>query len=301
MVRIFWLQTRIPFSKMKLKKSQQKELNEFVKKRKEIPIRFCYIGMAWNKIAIDPKYTLAKRELGILKKSVEFISSKTKKPVNILHLAVGNGVEIPYIVDAIGLKNINIYAIVDINKRMLNLAKSFVLKKYPRLNIKSYFRDIETEGIKDIANELKRNGAKRNLILLIGNGVLFSNNHVVKFIRESMKSEDKLFLTLELFKKSKQKETFDSYMIPPVINLLSIGVKRAGFKPEHEKFNIEYDSKTLRLKQFFQTNGKNLLVLSSYKPQNIQKIEKRLKKYGIKKEFLIENKKIHSSAGLFKI
>ena len=115
-----------------------------------------------------------------------------------------------------------------------------------------------------------------------------------------MRVEDNFFLTLELFKKEKQKKIFDSYMISTVLDLLSIGVKRAGFKPLHEKFSIRYDSKTSRMKQFFKINGEKLLVLSSYKPTNIEKIEKRLKKYGFKKEFLIEDKKLHSSAGLFK-
>jgi len=116
-----------------------------------------------------------------------------------------------------------------------------------------------------------------------------------------MKVEDYFFLTLELFKKEKQKEIFDSYMLPTVFDLLSVGVKRAGFKPDYKKFSIKYDFKTSRLKMFFRINRKKLLVLSSYKPTNVKKIEKRLKKYGFKKEFLIEDKKIHSSAGLFKI
>lgn len=286
---------------IKLTSKQQKELDEIVKKKREIPIRFCYIGLAWHKIATDPKYSLATRELKILEESIKVVSLKIEKPVNILHLGVGNGVEIPYIVDAIGLSNIQLYSIVDINKSMLKLAKSFALEKYPGLKIKSYLRDIETEGMKDIAEKLKRKGAKRNLILLIGNGVLFSNPRTIKFIRESMETEDYFFLTLELFKKEKQKEIFDSYMIPTVLDLLSIGIRRAGFKPTYEKFSIKYDPKTSRLKQFFQINRKKLLVLASYKPTNIKKIEKRLKKYGLKKEFLIENKKIHSAAGLFKI
>ena len=280
---------------------RQGELNSFVKKKKEIPIKFCYVGVAWHKIATDPNYTLATREKSILEKSVKLIYPKIKNPINILHLGAGNGVEIPYVVDAIGLEKIGIYAIVDINKSMLNLAKSFALKKYSKLNIKSYFKDIEGEGIKDIAEELKRKGANRNLILLIANGVLFSNSKIVRFIRQSIKNEDRFFFTLELFKREKQKEIFDSYMIPAVLNLLSIGVKRAGFQPNYDKFSIKYDSKTQRMKQFFQINGEKFLVLSSYKPTNIEKIEKRLKKYGLKKEFLIENKKIHSCSGLFKI
>jgi len=286
---------------IKLTPKQQKELDEEVKKKKEIPIRFCYIGLAWHKIATDPNYSLATRELKILEDSVKIVSSKIEKPTNILQLGVGNGVEIPYIINAIGLSNIQSYAIVDINESMLKLAKSFALKKYPELKIKPYLKDIETEGIKEITKELKHKGAERNLILLIGNGVLFSNPRTVKFIRESMEPKDNFFLTLELFKKERRKEIFDSYMIPTVLDLLSIGVKRAGFKPDYRKFSIKYDLKTSRMKQFFQINGEKLLVLSSYKPTNIQKIEKRLKKYGFKKEFLFENKKIHSSAGLFKI
>ena len=81
----------------------------------------------------------------ILEKSIKVVASKISTPINVLHLGVGNGDEIPYIIDAIGLSNIKIYAIVDINKSMLKLAKSFALKKYPKLYIKSYFRDIETQ------------------------------------------------------------------------------------------------------------------------------------------------------------
>jgi len=83
--------------------------------------------------------------LKILEKSIKVVASKISTPINVLHLGVGNGDEIPYIIDAIGLSNIKIYAIVDINKSMLKLAKSFALKKYPKLYIKSYFRDIETQ------------------------------------------------------------------------------------------------------------------------------------------------------------
>lgn len=285
---------------VKLKLAQQKELEEAVRERKEIPIRFCYMGLAWHRIATDPDYTLASRELGILEEAARLVSTRIEKPVNVIHIGSGNGVEIPRIVEAIGVQNIGIYALIDINESMLGLAKSFALKKHPGLSVRTYHRNVEGAGIADIAEELKREGAERNLVLLIGNGVLFSNPQIPRFIHSAMGEKDRFFLTLELFRKEKQKEIFGSYMIPPVLDLLSIGVERAGLKPSHERFSIEYDAKDSRLKQFFQTeDGRRLLVLISYKPEEIQTIEERMAACGFGKEFMIENKDLHACAGLF--
>lgn len=224
------------------------------------------------------------------------------KKINIIHLGVGNGVEIPFLVNALKTENIDIYSIVDINKTMLDISEAKIKKQYPGLKIKRFCKDIETYGIKDVCQKTKKAGADINLIVLIANGVLFSNDELVKDIAKNMSKEDFFLLSLELYQKGKDEEIIKPYLIQSVLALLANGVKILGYKIKYEYFDAEIDKKKNWLKVYFNPGGdktKRLLVLRSYKP-NVKQLTQRMNKFGFKTLQINEYKDIHACVALCK-
>jgi len=286
----------------RLTKEQRDILKKFVAEKKEIPIRIVYTQKYWDKIAMDSSYSLASRELGALSRSVASISKFFKnKKINIIHLGVGNGVEVPFLIDAIGLKNIDTYSIVDVNRTMLDISESKIKKRYKQLRVKKFQKDIETYGIKEICKETRQGGSRINLIVLIANGVLFSNDDLAKDIIQNMKGDDFFLLSLELYQKGKDEEIKKPYLIKSVLDLLVNGVKILGYKWKYEYFDAEINRKTRMLEVYFSPEGnrKNkLLVLRSYKP-DIKHLMERTSRFGFVKLILNEYRDIHTCVVLY--
>jgi len=292
----------IPKLSKRLTKEQIEVLKKLIKEKREVPIRVVYTQKYWDKIAKDSSYSLASRELTALKKSIVDVSKALSgKKINVIHLGIGNGVEIPFLVNVLKTKNIDTYSIVDVNKTMLNISEAKIKQQYPKLNVKRFCKDIETYSIKEICQETKKSGADINLIVLIGNGVLFSNDKLVKDMAKSMGQKDFFLLSLELYKKGKDKEIIEPYLIPSVLDLLANGVKILGHKVEYKYFDGEIDKKKNWLKIYFSPNGnrkEKLLVLRSYKP-NIKQLTQRMNKFGFKTLQINEHKNIHTCVVLY--
>ncbi len=286
----------------RLTKEQLNVLKKSVKEKREIPIRIVYTQKYWDKIAKDFSYSLASRELTALKRSIASISKVLNgKKINVIHLGVGNGIEIPFLVSALKTKNIDTYSIIDVNKTMLDISEAKIRKKYPVLKIKRFCKDIETYGIKDICREIKKGGADINLIVLIANGVLFSNDNMVKDIVKNMDKRDFFLLSLELYKEGKDEEIIRPYLIPSVLDLLANGVKILGYKVRYEYFDAEIDKKQNLLEVYFSPNDdktKRFLVLRSYKP-DIKQLTCRINKFGLKTLQINEYKDIHTCVALY--
>ena len=285
----------------RLTKEQVGILKQYLKEKSEIPIRVVYTQKYWDKIAKDSTYSLASRELTALKKSINYVSKVLgKRKVNVIQLGVGNGVEIPFLVKAI--KNIDTYSIVDVNKTMLDISGAKVKKQFPKLKLKKFQTDIETYGIEDICKKTKRGGADINVVVLIANGVLFSNDDLVRDTSKNLNKEDFFVLTLELYKDGKDSEIIQPYLIPSVLDLLSNGIKILGYKIKYEYFDAEIDKKQNRLKVYFSPDGdrsKKLLVLHSYKP-NVKQLTQRMYKFGFKTLLIKEYKNIHTCFAVYK-
>lgn len=283
----------------RLDKKQTAVLIKSVRENREVPIRFVYLGEYWDKIAKDQDYNLKNREIGVLKKYIEKVAQNITKKVNIIHLGVGNGIEIPIIAGALKDK-IDTYAIADINETMLKLAGNRVAEFFSKEKIRRFNQDFETYSVKRIFKETKKAGAKTNLIVLAANGVLFSNDDFVKDIFSGMDKNDYFFLTLELYQPGKDKEIIQPYLIPSVLDLLSNGVKILGYRPKYEDFSAEIDKKKHLLKVYFSPGNKNkLLVLHSYKP-NMKQLTQRMERFGFKKIFTQEHRPIHTCAALYR-
>jgi hypothetical protein len=286
----------------RLTEEQIKILEKSIKEKREIPIRIVYVGEYWDKIAKDQTYQLAEREVTALKNSIQEVSKKIgSKKVNVIHLGPGNGMEIPFILQSINPNQVDTYALVDLNSTMLDLSEKRMKKDFPSTKIKKFLRDIETYGIKDICDKVKEDGAKINLIVLIANGVLFSNEDFVKEIKNSMNKEDFFYITLELYEEGKDKEIIKPYLIPSVLDLLSNGLKLLGYSPSYDEFYGEIDKKDDQLKIYFVPNGnreRKLLVLHSYKTK-IEKLKERMKRLKFKESFCEEYENVHACGGLY--
>ncbi|MDP2586343.1 MAG: L-histidine N(alpha)-methyltransferase [Candidatus Komeilibacteria bacterium] len=273
-----------------------------VEEKNEIPIRVVYTQEYWDNIAKDSDYQLANREISALKNSMTKLAEQLgEKKINIIHLGVGNGLEIPMIINGIGAKNIANYSIVDVNPTMLEMSEKKLQQNFPEITTKKFLTDIETYGFKDVCKQTKKDGAEINIIFLIANGVLFSNDELVREIYNNLDENDYFFLTLELYQEGKDKEIIKPYLIPTVLDLLGNGIKLIGYEPKYEEFSAEIDKINHLLKIYYSPSNdktKKLLVLHSYKP-NVEQLNERMGNFGFVRVFCEEYSNIHTCAGLY--
>jgi len=286
----------------RLSKEQLDVLVRSIEEKNEIPIRVVYTQEYWDKIAMDNDYKLANRELSALKSIIKKLAIQFNgKKINIIHLGVGNGVEIPIIIDAFSEKNIVNYSIVDVNPATLAITEKRIAEKFPNQKVRKFLQDIETYGINNICEETKEDGAEINIIFLIANGVLFSNDKLVTEIYRSLNEGDYFFLTLELYQNGKDKEIIKSYLIPSVLDLLANGIKLIGYDPNYKEFTAEINKDENLLKVYYSPTAdrsKKFLVLHSYKP-TLEKLNKRMESLNFKNIFIEEYQEIHTCAALY--
>jgi len=287
----------------RLTREQLAVLKESVRKRREIPVRVVYTQEYWDDIAKDSSYALASRELAALKKSIPHVAKALAgRKVNVVHMGVGNGIEVPILVKAIKERNIGTYSIVDVNRTMLDISEKKVRKQFPSLRVLRFNRDMETYGVREVFARTRKAGAKSSLAVLIANGVLFSNDGFVKGIGKSMGKDDFFLLSLELYKPGKDQEIIDPYLIPTVLDLLANGVRLLGYESRHEYYDGEVDKKDQLLKIYFNPGGdksRRLLALKSYKP-TVAQLNKRMAKLGFRTLLLREFKAIHTCVALYR-
>lgn len=255
-----------------------------------IPIKFCYPdegGNKWDILAgkggkkINENYSLGKREETIIKKGLSQITQLLKFPFNIIHIGVGNGRELPYLVKFIDF-NCNRYFGIDISKQMIKNTINYQSKILNQMSFVSFIlTDVESKGnIKKVCRFTKQKGHNRNLLLIIGQGVLSSNSDFHKYVLNSLEEEDYVLYSLEGDDTNKRKEICETYNMKEVHDLLKIGLRMGGiingkFLPA--QFNEENNLVEL---YFQRDNGKKILCLTSYKPSSKKELVTRFENYG---------------------
>lgn len=263
----------------------KEDLEKYLEQR-EIPIRFCYPddgGHQWHEIRKDRDYHLGNREVTALKRSLSDIKELTKDQlINLVHLGPGDGIEIPYLFGTFKPGKNSRYAGIDISEQMINNTAALNGSHFSQINPPLwYLTDIETsENLKLVCNDVKNKGSDINMILLIGQGVLTSNPWTLENIFQSMKSKDYLYITIEGDAPDKRKELCETYNLPAIRNLLSIGLERAGYSPEKGTFKTTFNEEKSRVEAYFKPEDeKEILCLTSYKPSG-NDLPEKLKHHG---------------------
>jgi len=236
--------------------SHRHELMEAIERRHEIPHKFAYFGNGanvWDAISKDGHYDLGKRELSTLKRFLELASvNLEKKPFNILHIAPGNGIEVPIIINTLGINRIGHCALIDISQEMLKITNSYVKKRFRNLDFLSFVCDVTKPDISNTIKNLRRNDICRNIILLIANGAILSNSQVLSYIRKAMTSEDRLFVTLEVYSASREKKIIEQYKLPSIIELFAKSLALIGIHDvSSEQFEFLYNKKHSMIEVYF--------------------------------------------------
>ena len=279
---------------------QEKELKEIIQKQRVLPIRFCYPESgadAWQQIATDFDYSLGNNELKTLKNTILNVKNNLPEKFDIIHIGPGQGIEIPILYKNFG-ENINNWVGIDISKGMLINTFDYNRRKdnnefISKTNKFCYLTDVETKDnlslvVDDYNKKINNNLSK--LFLLIGQGVLFSNQKTLNNINDAMTNKDYLYITIEGDEPSKRKEICATYDLPFVRKLLSIGLRRADYDPEKGKFLSKFNKKTSMAEVYFKPkHEKEILCLTSYKPLSKEALEEKLMNAGFSNIKYIKN------------
>ena len=236
--------------------SQRHELIEAIERTGEIPLKFAYLDTGadvWDAISKDDCYDLGKRELTTLKRFLHLACGNFgKNPFNILHIGSGNGIEIPTVVENLGVDSIVHYGLVDISPGLLKMAEASGNKHFEGLKFLPFLHDVTKPNISKIAETLRQNGASRNLVLLIANGAILSNSACLNHIRKSMTLEDRFLITLEIFTQSRDKEILEQYKLPSIIILFAKSLSLAGINHlTSEELEFVYNKQKSEVEVYF--------------------------------------------------
>jgi len=284
------------------------ELIKITTNTKCMPFRLCYEkggGNVWHKLREEENYSnndIGNRELTTLKRSLPKIKKFIKnEPINILHIGPGDGIEIPELFSELKPKDNALYAGIDISRTMLYNTKRIHQEQLLKTKTYWYQTDIETrKNLTLISKDAKNQGVKKNLVCLLGQGVISSNEKSWQCINDCLSVEDLFYLTIEGDCPEQRDKICHSYDLPFVRDLISIGLEKVGYKTNKGNFKTEFNSKKSRIEVYF-TSEKNekILSLTSYKPTEKGLIE-RLERQNFNILYIKFYKDLHTFAVLCK-
>ncbi|MEW6610605.1 MAG: L-histidine N(alpha)-methyltransferase [Patescibacteria group bacterium] len=240
-----------------------------------------YFDGIWKKIESHPKYNLGKRELNALIRFLPTVRRTIPQPVNILHLGVATGREVPYLIRYCIVKN---YLLNDICKPVLQKTFSSLQSLFPSIQFQRKMGDVEVVGI---IRTLRRSLYGPTLIVLVANGVIFSKKVIDKNIHTAMDNEDYFLLTLE----TPHAGMYNSYLIPPVLQLLS--KSRMNITQGNVQCNYDKENALMNMKRNETT------LLTSYKP-TVKQLRARMALSGFHEIALARYSSLHITASLWK-
>ena len=240
-----------------------------------------YRNGIWDAIVSHPRYNLGSRELEALARFLPKVARHVVNRINIIHLGVGNGREI-----SLFISNLKVWAYIinDICAPLLEKVAERVRVAHPATLFSEVCVDIEQSGA---IFKLRQQLVGQTLIVLVGNGVIFSNRSLDDNIGQAMEQDDLFIVTAE----TPHEKMSQSYTIEPVYQLLA----QSGMDVDASNTRTWYDENDQCLKM----SCRGQVLLASYKPTPGQ-LRQRLKEAGMAEEFLCEYHDIHMLAGVFR-
>jgi hypothetical protein len=238
-------------------RSQVNKLKSGIIANNKLPHKYAYFvegSQAWCKICKDQEnYLLGELELKTLKSFLHDCRNEisTTKKYNIIHIGIGDGKEIPDIVNGIGLEHIAEYHLIDISPELLYSAE-INIKKCEKTRFISHVLDI-IEVKEEKLSAIGNNNLPR-LFVIVANGGILSNKPVLKNLQKIMGSSDKLLITLETYVIETHQEILNQFVCDSVINLLIQPLKLIGIQTQDLKSFLrpDYDKKDGCVKVLFQ-------------------------------------------------
>lgn len=236
----------------------------------------------WEEILKHPQNTLVHRDIKTLEKFLSVVARKIRGVTNILHLGVGSGREIPLFVNSFQIET---YVINDICSQTLHNTAEYVRKSFSSISFQKALVDIEQENA---LLKLRQSIEGRMLIVLVGNGGIFSNRILDKNIKKALYKEDLFLVIVEM----PHEDMSESYKIDPIYQLLSM----SGLDVNSHNTKTWYDEKDQCLK--ISCDGE--ILLSSYKA-NPNQLRERLEDVGITEVISNEYPELHMFGSLFRL
>lgn len=236
----------------------------------------------WEEVLKHPQNTLVHRDIKALEKFLPIVARKIRGVTNILHLGIGDGREVPFFVNNF---QIGTYVINDICNQTLDTTAECIRKSFSSISFQKALVDIEQE---DTLLKLRQNIEGRTLIVLVGNGGIFSNRIIDENIKKALHREDLFLVTVEM----PHEGIFESYKIDPIYRLLS----KSGLDVNTHNTKTWYDENDQCLKM---SCGEEIL-LSSYKATPEQ-LRQRLEDVNIVEVISNEYPELHMFSSLFKV
>ena len=185
-----------------LTKSQEAELITALVGRREIPLKFEYLGKGADRyVAISAPEVAGGSETEIIYQYKERLSDFLKnKRLNLLDIGCGDGKKAAFFISHI-TKQVSSYSGLDISPRMLDLAGQTMQITHPELTYEQFIDDFEHGNISNTTYYLTRRYRQNNLILFLGNtiGNLSDAHRVLINLRDGMSDQDLLMVGLAFY------------------------------------------------------------------------------------------------------
>ena len=185
-----------------LTKSQEAELITALVGRREIPLKFEYLGEGADRyVAISAPEIGGGSEIDIISSYKNRFSDFLKsKKLNLVDIGTGDGKKAAFVISHVA-KNVSSYSGFDISKRMLDLAGQTMQIAHPELTYEKFIEDFEYGSISNATYYLNRRYQHNNLILFLGNtiGNISDAHRVLINLRDGMSDQDLLLVGLAFY------------------------------------------------------------------------------------------------------
>jgi len=257
-------------------------------------LKYAYLGggsAAWDKLRGAESFAVGGREINALRAIAEKGAREFRasgKPLRLIHVGSGNGIEIPLFLDMFALGKKDAYVAVDVSPELLELVKK---RQGAELSAKvgevSYTQaDAEAPG--QLAISLRKSNDRITVLAASGEGTLLSNFAVLENLKQCIETEGYLMLSLdgiapdriESVCKEYDQAVVRDFLIHSVRYALSTGAIRNG---EGQFLPATYDQNLSQLIVRYRLNdGPELVLLRSWKPTSQEAIAKTLQSNGLK-------------------
>ncbi|OGH15931.1 MAG: hypothetical protein A3C30_03785 [Candidatus Levybacteria bacterium RIFCSPHIGHO2_02_FULL_40_18] len=185
-----------------LTENQEAELITALVGRREIPLKFEYLGEGADKyVAISAPEIGGGSETEIISNYKGRFSDFLKsKKFNLVDIGSGDGKKAAFVISHVA-KTVSSYSGLDISKRMLDLAGQTMQISHPDLMYERFIEDFEHGSISNATYYLNRRYQNNNLILFLGNtiGNVSDAHRILINLRDGMSDQDLLLVGLAFY------------------------------------------------------------------------------------------------------